>query len=310
MDNSGAYTTYGELFERLYPSTYVSEKSSVTLSNKAGSVFEYAGNGFDLQDGDIVTQGEYVQTITQLQSGPDKLTLDDATNIINGSAQVFRLGRSIADFTMFRSMAMQLIDLHTGQWFNKRDLTISYEGDNSWMIHFSVPIIEITSLKKNNSSDALETTAYKVYNSRTLPDDRRNPKIKLISDTRNIYTQTDFSSGPLFSKGRFNEIIGSFGFLEDDGSTPEAIKWITARLVMKELTRDPEGTTGQTIKREKTDMHEVEYDIKSGSSASDLHGKLTGDVEVDRLLQLYKAPLAIGGTDPLYSAILPFYRTI
>lgn len=311
MDNSGAYVTYKELFDRLYPSTYVSEKSVITLSAKNINVFEYVDNSFSLQEGDIICQGEYAQKITALQTSPNRITLEDATNINNGTAYVYRAAKTIEEFTMYRSMAMQKIDLITGQWFNKRTLSnVKYEGNNSYMLHLPVPIIEITSMKINNADDVLDTTMYQVFNSRTLPDDRRNPRIKLFALSRNIYTQTDFTHESLFYKGKFTYIDGSFGYLEEDGSTPEAIKFVTARLVMTELTRDPEETEQRVIKKEKVDLHEVEYETKTSTSAGGNAGgiNMTGDEEVDRILAMYKSPISVGGTDPFFSTIIQFHK--
>jgi len=306
-DNEGAYVTYKELLERLYPSQYVSEKSEITLSNKVGDVFEYADNTFTLAEGDILCQDVYGQTITVLQTGPDRITLDDGSNIVEGTAYVFRATKTVLEFHALRLMAMQTVDLYTGQWFNKRTLTVEIEGNNSHMLHFGVPIIEITSLKINDSEDEYDTNAYKVYNSRILPDDRRNPKIKIVSRGYSIYTY--MGTKTVFYKGRFSTIEGSFGFLEADGSTPDLIKWATAKIVMNELTRDISASgSSAVIKKEKTDLHEIEYETGSNTSQSaGLQSKLTGDDSVDRILLMYKAPFAIGGTDPFFSTIENYY---
>ena len=49
-------------------------------------------------------------------------------------------------------------------------------------LHFGVPIIAIDYLKLNSSPTALEKWLYKVYSSCHYPDDRSNPRIKLVGD--------------------------------------------------------------------------------------------------------------------------------
>lgn len=308
--NTGAYTTYQKLLMHLYPSTFVSYKSAITLSNKAGNVFEYAGATFDLAEGDIITQGEYAQHVTALQTGPNRLTVDDATNIADGDAYVFRSSKRLDELNVYRSIAMQTVDLHTGQWFNARSFDssnpVKYDGNNTRMIHFPVPIIEITSLKLNNETTALSSNAYQVFNGRSLPDDRRNPKVMLMENTQDtIYTSG--RTHRFFLKDYFTLIEGTFGFVEEDGSTPEAIQWATARLVALNMLADQDPTsTNQTKKREKTDLHEVEYDTSSSTPADSIQTKMTGDNSVDKILMMYKAPIGIGATTP--SVFKNYYR--
>jgi len=312
MDNTGAYATYSEMFELMYPSSIVSYKSSITLSGKSGNTFNYSNSSFDLQEGDIVCQGEYAQVINSLSTGPDTLTLDDATDFVDGSAKVYRVAKSLFEIDMLRTMAMQTIDVYTGQWFNKREFlganALKFEGNNTYVLHFSIPIIEIANIYLNDGTDPYDIESYQVFNSRTMPDDRRNPKIKLWSNTNDIYKHppTRYWDG-IFYKGRIHRVEGSFGFLEPDGSTPAAIKWATARLVMRQAMSDPsQSTVAGRVKKEKTDLHEIEYE-GSLAGRNALHGTFTGDDDIDRIFKMYKAPLAIGGTDPLFTTITQLY---
>lgn len=314
MDNIGPYLTFKELLERLFPSTYVSYKGTLELSNKAGNVFEYISTLTPLTVGDTVCQGEYIQRISNIETSPDKITLDDATNFENGTAYIFRTTETENSLNMFRTLAMQDIDKYTGQWFNKREFLgankLTFEGSNSYILHFSVPIIEVVSLTLNEDVAAMLPENYRVYNSRTIPDDRKNPRIKLLSTDTSVYQNNLGGFSGKFNKYLRQCIEGSFGFLEADGSTPEAIKWATARLVMTQLQYDPEEAISEkSIKKEKVDIHEVEYfntnsSTSGGSSSSSL---ITGDTELDRIIKMYKSPLAIGGTDPLYSTMAKYY---
>ena len=299
-----SYTTHKELLDLTYGSQYVTYRSSITLSNKNGNEFDFTGSSFTLAGGDILCQGEYSQTISDISD--QVLTLEDATDIVDGLAYVYRSTKTLDEWNMLETLAQSTIDLYTGQWFEQRDFTsenaLSIEGSNTACLHLSVPIISISSLKINNQEDEYSTEMYKVYNSFQMPDDRQNPKIKLISSGVDIFKYS--GSQAVFYEGMFNTIEGSFGYVESDGSTPELIKWCVARLIINysEIT----DGTDKTIKSEKTDLHEVTYDIPKQSSSSSTSS--TGDETVDRVLGKFKSPIAICGSNPLYSAIVNFYK--
>lgn len=285
-DNIGNYVTMQELLERLYPSTYVSYRSAMQLSDKTVDVFSFAGNTFPLAVGDIVCQGEYYTTILSFPTG--KVQLADATNIDNGAVTVFRTLYEPAKWNTMVVQAMKVLDFHTGQWFNKRNFTgansVKTEGNGSYFLHFPVPIIEINSILLNGEGEALPSSQYMVFNGRTLPDDRRNPKVKLLYG--------------FFAKLKITQIDGSFGYLEADGSTPELIKVATSRLVVVNLLKDPTQLTTNPIKVEKTDLHEIHYAVSSEAGiATEQNAARTGDLEVDRIINMYKSPFAIGGTE-------------
>jgi hypothetical protein len=309
MDNTGPYVTYIELFERLFPSSIVSYKSDINLDNKTGNVFDYSGTSFTLEVGDIVCQGQYGSPITNIATG--KITLDNATNFTEDAARVYRTTLVLFEVDMMILSAMQTIDLFTKQWFNKRTFTgdsaIQIEGNNSHILHFQVPIIGITGMYLNNSQDIYPADAYQAFKSRSIPDDRRNPKIMLMSKTESIYaTPRGRYWNSIFLKGKFTKIEGSFGFLEMDGSTPAPIKWVAARIVMKQITYNPENVMSAKVVREKTDMHEIQFETTQ-ESGDVTKWDMTGDTEVDRILTMYKAPSAIGGPDPMYSQLIQLY---
>lgn len=299
--NTGPYTTYQRLLLHLYPSVFVSYKSAITLSNKAGNVFEYTGNSFALAVGDIITQGEYAQRVSALQTTPNRITLDDGTDFINASAYAFRSTKTIDELNTYRAVAMQTIDLYTGQWFNARSFSsinpIRYEGNNTRSLYFPVPIIDVTSMKINNETTDMDPNLYVVHNSRAIPDDRRNPRVQLVSQAEDTIFRGQ--NDAFFYQGYFTLIEGTFGFVEQDGSTPEAIQWATCRLVALAVVAGQTPTSlNQVTKREKTDLHEIEYETTSETSAEKIQALMTGDVSVDRILIMFKAPLAIAGSTP------------
>jgi hypothetical protein len=285
MDNTGNYVTPQELLDRLYPSPYVSYRSRITLADKDVNEFTYTGSTFVLSVGDIICQGEYATEVISLPTG--KIKLADATNIEDGTAVAYRTTQDITAWNRMILRNMQIIDFHTGQWFNKREFTgdskLRVEGNGSYLLHFSVPVISISSIKHSSEFGVVDPIEYMVYSSRVIPDDRRNPKVKLLRGS--------------FYRHSFTEIEGAFGWLEQDGSTPELIKDAVSRLVMLGLTKDPTQTSSSPIKSEKTDLHEIQYAVSATSLASEQNSGRTGDPEVDRIIQLYKSPFSIGGTD-------------
>jgi len=115
------------------------------------------------------------------------------------------------------------------QWFESRSLTLLVDGSDSDTLFFGIPIISIEHLKLNGATTALDTDLYKVYSSRSCPDDRRNPRIKLIGDElRGIYTAPLGRGRLKFLLGRQNqEIKGAFGYIEDDVPARGAIQFVT-----------------------------------------------------------------------------------
>lgn len=186
------------------------------------------------------------------------------------------------------------IDNKTGQWFESKSLTLLLDGSGSRMLMLDFPIITLTSLYINDSfTTALSTDLYIVYN-RYQPDDRKNPRIKLKrSSNSDLYTSVN--SNFKFTAGYQNQkLIGDFGYVEEDGSTPFAIQRsvILLTVVTAELITDGELDqlkTGKAIE-EVTDRHRIKY--------SDLYDQInywgmTGITEVDNAIAMYKRPVKI-----------------
>jgi hypothetical protein len=195
------------------------------------------------------------------------------------------------------------------QWFIPKQIILKGDGTDSDTLHFGVPIIGIDYLKINGASTALDSTLYCVYNSRSYPDDRRNPRIKLI-DQRDVDLYTSpFGSSLKFRKGRQNqEIKGIFGYTEEDGSVPKLIKRALLLLVVEKLTKPIyAGASGSNmapppimggIVEEQTDNHRVRYGGTSSTTGSIAERKpgltgITQNLEVLDIIKLYKAPIGI-----------------
>jgi len=196
------------------------------------------------------------------------------------------------------------------QWFNPRVLIINFDGTDSDTLHLGVPIIEIEYIKLNNGPVALDTDYYRVYNARSYPDDRRNPRIKL----RNYQEYQDIYTAPLvwgdlrFRKGRQNqEVKGTFGFVEEDGLTPKPIKRALLKLVIEKLTRPiytaptiapklaPPPLLAGLLTEEWTDGHKLKYTdtFKVKERRAVGFSGVTQDPEIIDILRMYRAPLGI-----------------
>lgn len=205
------------------------------------------------------------------------------------------------------------LDRACRQWFEPKELTLTVDGTDSDAIHTGVPIIDIEYLRINDSATALDAALYKVYSSRSWPDDRRNPRIKLIdsrmnSVPNNIYIDPMGYGQLKFRKGRQNQVIkGTFGFVELDDSPPPMIKHALLKLVIEKLVTPlyipadgtlPAGAIPPligTLLEEETDGHRVKYAPAGGELATRAPGLsgITSDQEILNIITLYKAPIGI-----------------
>jgi hypothetical protein len=181
----------------------------------------------------------------------------------------------------------------TGRWFTPKEMTLTLDGDGSRVMWLDVPIITLDELYINDDFvNAVATDDYVVY-ARTYPDDRRNPRIKLKRKSGSIY---EWNTERKFLVGDQNQrIVGTFGYVEPDGSAPFLVQRAIMTLVLAtaELKGDSEIdqlAVGRKIE-EVTDRHRVRY--------SDLWDEIvawkpTGFTEVDEAIRLYRKPAYIG----------------
>lgn len=200
------------------------------------------------------------------------------------------------------------IDRACRQWFESREMTLLIDGNDSDTLHFGVPIIDIEYVKLNNSTDELDTDKYKIYNRADDFIDRMNPRIQLVNTStfdRDIFAS--YWSKRVFVRGTKNqEIKGTFGYLESDGSTPQLIQRALTLLVIEKLTQPlylssatptlPAGSVPASVGsllEEKTDDHKRRYADVYGETkprAAGLKG-ITNNPEILGILKLYKAPI-------------------
>lgn len=202
-------------------------------------------------------------------------------------------------------MWQAFLDRACRQWFSSKALILQVDGTDSDALHFGVPIIAIDYVKLNNDTAELNTDYYRVYAGRNYPDDRRNPRIKLVSaDDFDIYTQPMSSGRMKFRKGRQNqEISGTFGFVEEDGLAPKMIQRALLKLVVEKLTTpiygDPVGTPAPplvgAVIDEWTDGHKLKTAQAGGAISPRKPGLvgITDDQEILTIIKLYRAPLGV-----------------
>lgn len=216
--------------------------------------------------------------------------------------------QAISDSAIQSSICLwqQILERTTRQWFLPFETSFYLDGTDSDALHLPVAIISISEVRLNDDPNALDPGSYRVYNGRRLPDDRKNPRIKLTDPIRrDIFTGTH-AGRPKFRSGRQNQYIaGVFGYVEPDGSTPEPIKRALLKLVIKDvslpLVSDPTGmiappplTTG-LVSEEWTDGHKIKYQLSGGPSKARAPGLsgLIDDPEVQMIIKLYKSPIAM-----------------
>lgn len=213
----------------------------------------------------------------------------------------FGLGEDVAsDSAVAASIVLwsQVIDRLCGQWFEPRAATLNLDGSGADTLHLPVPIIAITSMKINGSSTALETNRYIAYKSRMIPDDRLNPRIRLGA------VGSYWPGGAKFSHGLHNQIIeGTFGYVEEDLSTPAPIKYALMKLISEKLKNPPNpgedqppdeglGLQGPIIE-ETTDGHSRKWgNVSVKTTRPGIAAGITSDPEINAILLMYRrAPI-------------------
>lgn len=224
------------------------------------------------------------------------------------------IGMDPADYTDEELLAaielwQAFLERATRQWFNPRVLVLEVDGTNCDALHFGVPIIDIEYVRLNDSPTNLDTAYYRVYNGRSYPDDRRNPRIKLRQrdEFSDIFTAPVREGQLIFRKGRKNQLIkGTFGFVEEDGLTPKLIKRALTKLVVEKVTKPVYTAPGSpgvpvpailagTMIEEWTDGHKRKYSdtFKTADRRPVGFQGITQDPEIIDIIRLYRAPIGI-----------------
>lgn len=146
---------------------------------------------------------------------------------------------------------------------------LTFDGNNSRLLHFNLPIRSVTSIKINGESTALPADEYRAFTGISMPqDDRGNPKIELTPIRASVYR----TSPGMFVKGLEQLLDAKWGYVDEDPDnpgtyiTPEPIKQALIQLVILDLDnyyeQGADGSSGKvltSVRRERTDGHEIEY---------------------------------------------------
>ena len=202
--------------------------------------------------------------------------------------------------------------------------TIKCDGNGSPALFLPVPIIAVDNIKINGQTTEYDTDLYTVYKIPAFKDDPgwnvkpnyKNPRIKLLGGV------SVSASGTIFSSGRGNNSVfhhlpqgqaikGVFGRIEPDGTTPKKIRQAALMLVLGNAPLLELGLSGGTIggpagpiTRERTDRHEVEFAPAGRMSVR--ASALSTSREVEEILNLYRAPMALGSPATTWQTAVGF----
>lgn len=162
------------------------------------------------------------------------------------------------------AQATALIDSWCGWWFEPRERTLRLDGSGRTWLFLPVPAVRLEAVRVDGAP--VELSRVVAY---CDGDDRWDPRLYLASG---------------WPKGRRNvELAGRWGFVEEDGSTPEPIR-LACRLLALRLLKHPEEWR-RTV-QEAGEGASVTYERDSR------YAGLTGDPDIDSLLAPYMRPPA------------------
>lgn len=168
------------------------------------------------------------------------------------------------------SVSCNFIDRITGQWFEPREKVIRLDGrgGKNLVLPIFLSAVDYVRIGLDYVDD------YVVYN---RLEDRVYPKIFRCSG---------------WPRGRLNiELSGTWGYVEEDGTTPPAIKRAAMKLALYNFPAlsDSESQDENAIRglllSETTDGHS--YTLSDSAVSEAYTGAITGDAEIDRILKSY-----------------------
>ncbi len=205
------------------------------------------------------------------------------------------------------------IDLVCERVFVPTPMDMKIDGSGSRVLLVGQPIIALSSLLIGDDAltlvptDVREVVIYNRHLSGMLsPDDRHAPRLELRDPFplpgeyfSNGYVSMNVPVRLAFSRNCQNvRIRGIFGYTDPDGSplgkTPEGIRQAALLLVARNgaLLSDTEADFDAKYKNRVTGMVTADQSITFSPKGLG-EGAFTSDIEIDRLLEQYRAPMRI-----------------
>ena len=186
------------------------------------------------------------------------------------------------------TFTQQYIERITHQFFNQRQLVVDLDGDGTTILGMPFPIVNVTNIEfRTGLTDYTEQTLdnFAIYN-RYEPDDREYPKIGIIGSLTRNYDFAPGSTVSIFPYGpKSVRVTGTFGYVEQDGTTPYPIRKIVKMMVMTFLkdicTSKGNLRMGKVFEEDRGNQLQVEIHEEMS------HGAYTGDPEIDDILKFY-----------------------
>jgi len=182
------------------------------------------------------------------------------------------------DLEKLVKLSCDFIDKVTGQFFEPRELTLRLDGRGGRILVLPYPLIDAEFIE----IDSGIISDFVIYN---RLEDRAYPK---------VFRNSKWPAGILNIK-----IKGSWGYVEEDGSTPENIKRAAIKLAIYNfpVLIDKEAQEDKNLRgllvSETTDGHSYKL---AEDSVNNLYSKsITGDAEIDDILRAYsRSKLRLG----------------
>jgi len=197
----------------------------------------------------------------------------------------------------------------TNQWFHPIYETARYRGRNHETLFLGIPILGVQDIIANQSRASNASTRvvvdrdlYHVHSWPHFRDAKANPFIELIGTTTSDFFAARLVIGEGFDNAFVQDVSGVFGCVGEDGHDgywdPPSLLIDVARDAALAMAGEASLAT-TSLKYEKTDMHEYEYQAISASASSAMvlssaTQMFNGDTSISSRLAFFKSPIKLG----------------
>lgn len=175
------------------------------------------------------------------------------------------------------TLAQSFIEKVTGRIFEKKaGITIKVSGRGHDTIFMDIPPISESAISEVSINDeVLDSEYYSVYMP-TVPDGRFNAQLIHLTG--------------VWTKGNRNiSIVGDFGFVEPNESTPPLIKELCLRLVMSNLSQMYDDDSEQEARIIYESLGDYSYRLSEKANQSSFQ-----DPKIDNLIAMFKVKKMFG----------------